>query len=487
MQRLDRCWRPRRSIHAHAAQPASEPAGGSSTLDGGGLQIGFSNRDLDSFSMGIMGDLHLEPGKMEKFEVARQQLRQHLREADPQGARIVQLGDVGGYTARPGSWESLRAAARFMQGFEIPMALVLGNHDLEGDDFDTDEANLAAWQEVFNQHHYWSAELGPALCIGMSTVRFRSNEFSVHEVHIDEEQLQWFEETLEHSGGRPVIVFTHAPPMGSGLQVVQEVHVKNRCCWLNHSSNPQRFLQIVERYPNIALHFSGHFHLSHNYVDSISVVNRTAFVQTGVIGDCNRDGHRQSRVLTGDQHGYQLYTLDHEDNTLRLDLEQQWESQSPPQPILHEDSLLCDPDSGGWVCSQLWCDVSPPADNPLTPRRNSAEWFAVGGATAVALQAHMLVEYDVATRSPIGLVCKDIEDDEQVVLLDAQQNELAADGSDSDNGENVAFIELRRPDQTARQFERNPGDRMWYRLFQQNKWQERLRAEREANETALAA
>ncbi len=42
-----------------------------------------------------------------------------------------------------------------------------------------------------------------------------------------------------------------------------------------------------------------HFHLSHNYADSISVVGMCAFVQVGVIGDCNRDGHRQSRLLQG--------------------------------------------------------------------------------------------------------------------------------------------------------------------------------------------
>lgn len=31
---------------------------------------------------------------------------------------------------------------------------------------------------------------------------------------------------------------------------------------------------------------------------------------------------------------------------------------------------------GGWLCSQLQCDVAPPEDNPLTPARNSANWCA---------------------------------------------------------------------------------------------------------------
>ncbi len=44
---------------------------------------------------------------------------------------------------------------------------------------------------------------------------------------------------------------------------------------------------------------AGHFHLSHNYADSIAVAGGCAFVQTGVISDCNRDGFRHSRLLKG--------------------------------------------------------------------------------------------------------------------------------------------------------------------------------------------
>lgn len=47
-----------------------------------------------------MGDLHLEPGKMALHDEARRQFAQQLR---GDGARVVQLGDLGGYTSRPGS------------------------------------------------------------------------------------------------------------------------------------------------------------------------------------------------------------------------------------------------------------------------------------------------------------------------------------------------------------------------------------------------
>jgi hypothetical protein len=49
--------------------------------------------------------------------------------------------------------------------------------DLEGDEFEQDAVNLAAWQEAFQQHHYWAMPLGPALAVGLSTVRFRSNVY----------------------------------------------------------------------------------------------------------------------------------------------------------------------------------------------------------------------------------------------------------------------------------------------------------------------
>lgn len=55
-------------------------------------------------------------------------------------------------------------------------------------------------------------------------------------------------------------------------QVIQSVHVKNRCAFLNHSDRPERFIQLVARHQNIKLWFSGHFHLSHNYPDSICTV-----------------------------------------------------------------------------------------------------------------------------------------------------------------------------------------------------------------------
>jgi len=56
------------------------------------------------YSISILGDLHLEPAQMHLFEQARQQLVTAMSEAGAvlPGARVVQLGDLGGYAHRPG-------------------------------------------------------------------------------------------------------------------------------------------------------------------------------------------------------------------------------------------------------------------------------------------------------------------------------------------------------------------------------------------------
>jgi hypothetical protein len=58
----------------------------------------------------VLGDLHLEPAQMHLFEEARQQLvaamAQPNSSSELSGARVVQLGDLGGYNHRPGQWQT---------------------------------------------------------------------------------------------------------------------------------------------------------------------------------------------------------------------------------------------------------------------------------------------------------------------------------------------------------------------------------------------
>ena len=76
------------------------------------------------------------------------------------------------------------------------------------------------------------------LLVGLGSTVFRDAKYTSHEVTIDDAQLEWFERTVAAhpaEDGWRVLVFTHAPPIGSGLRVLQNNHVVNGCCWLNHS------------------------------------------------------------------------------------------------------------------------------------------------------------------------------------------------------------------------------------------------------------
>ena len=87
--------------------------------------------------------------------------------------------------------------------------------------------------------------------------------------------MKWFEKVLiDHpsTDGWKIFVFTHAPPNGSGLRVLQENHVVNGCCWLNHSDEEKcsKFINLVREHRCVKAWFSGHFHLGQDYQDSIT-------------------------------------------------------------------------------------------------------------------------------------------------------------------------------------------------------------------------
>ena len=90
------------------------------------------------------------------------------------------------------------------------------------------------------------------LLVGLGSTVFREAKYTSHEVIIDDAQIAWFENLVETHPSREgwkIFVFSHAPIIGSGLRVLQECHVVNGCCWLNHNDGVQskRFIDIVRK------------------------------------------------------------------------------------------------------------------------------------------------------------------------------------------------------------------------------------------------
>ena len=107
--------------------------------------------------------------------------------------------------------------------------------------------------------------------------------------------------------------------------------------------------------------------------------------QVGVIGECNRDGNRHSRVLRIDPEGYEIFTMDHDSGELRRDLKHSWRDTEAPKPLLPpEDELLCDPNAGAGGFSRSL--VSMPAIDPFLS-------FQAGFAARLALKDFKLVRW----------------------------------------------------------------------------------------------
>eukprot|EP00639_Heterosigma_akashiwo_P026676 CAMPEP_0194700942 /NCGR_PEP_ID=MMETSP0295-20121207/25869_1 /TAXON_ID=39354 /ORGANISM="Heterosigma akashiwo, Strain CCMP2393" /LENGTH=95 /DNA_ID=CAMNT_0039594995 /DNA_START=68 /DNA_END=352 /DNA_ORIENTATION=- len=93
--------------------------------------------DADSYSLVVLGDLHLDPGDMQSHVVGREQIKQLT--ALERNQWIVSLGDLGAYGSA-GTTENFEFSKEFLAGFGCPFDLVTGNHDLEGmDAFATDQ------------------------------------------------------------------------------------------------------------------------------------------------------------------------------------------------------------------------------------------------------------------------------------------------------------------------------------------------------------
>ena len=244
------------------------------------LRAATNTEREDSYTIAILGDLHLDPRYMEDHIMGREHFKKVILDetGNPKPNTVcVSLGDLGeSKSVDPertkelfaGTSACLQLARDYLDGYKVPFEVVGGNHDLEGlDEFATDQQNLDAYLSILGkptpQFKRLIAE--KTMLVGLGSTVFREARYTSHEVFIDDEQVAWFEQTIKEcpaDEGWRVFVFSHAPPMGSGLRVLQENHVINGCCWLNHSGrNTGKFIEIVRSNPCIKAWFSGHFHL----------------------------------------------------------------------------------------------------------------------------------------------------------------------------------------------------------------------------------
>lgn len=413
-------------------------------------QPSFLRMAADDFTVGVLGDLHIDPRVMEDYEIGRDHWRAIFDDVAAEGNKdnvaLVSLGDLGeSKSVRPeetkelfaGTTECHELAAEYLRSFGIPYEVVGGNHDLEGiDEFDTDEANLEMFLRVHGKPtpQFKRQVAEKTLLVGLTSTVFRDAKYTSHEVTVDAEQLKWFEQTLKDhpaSDGWKVFVFTHAPPNGSGLRVLQENHVVNGCCWLNHSNEQdcRKYIELVREHRCVKAWFSGHFHLGQDYQDSITFPtidpkdgpypNRGScvFVQTSVMRQgTSRDGRRQSRLLRGNKEGFEICTVDHADGgKVRVDATVTYTDCNHECGVYaHEDIERKGDEFFKVYAPSAGDELHPPDENLIQydlemhmeepiDKETKAWWYMACGRVLGILNGN-LIEYDKSTLAPLGLV-----------------------------------------------------------------------------------
>jgi len=191
----------------------------------------------------------------------------------------------------------------------------------------------------------------------------------------------------------------------------------------------QRFIETVRKSPQIKGWFNGHFHLSHDYEDSITFPggnNRGScvFAQTGCMtARSSRDGRRHSRFLRGNEHGFEICTIDHsKGGAIRLDA-----------TVTYSDECAAD---GSESCStlvfahdhedydhDLWFQAYVPQEgdgcyiespngviNPAGSRfedvgnPDTVCWWHMKDGAVLGVHNGMIIEYDESTLAPLGMV-----------------------------------------------------------------------------------
>lgn len=454
------------------------------------------------FCIAVLGDLHLDPADMALHEEGRAHIVDLLDKETAAQKHVVSLGDLGAYGIA-GTTEVFELSKKYLRGFGQSFDLVTGNHDLEAmDEFDTDVENLQAWMDTFGKDapSFCTEIAEKVLCVGLSTVRFRDTAYSSHEVFVDDSQIEWFEQVLARhpaEKGWKILVFTHAPIMGSGLRTLQGVHVKNGCAWINHTDERSRgkFIELCDKHSAIKAWFSGHFHLSHDYPESITVggTHKQAFVQVGVIGEkSQRDGRRQTRVVRGCSEELRVYTVNHhQGGRERLDMVLKFGAPGDDPDVSfpddHEEWIT--PATDKWFSARvpekedgcfLESFLSANPDESLVTvesKEDTVCWWHMEGGKVLGVHDGTVIEYDADTLSPLGIV----------VDKDGFMGKELMIASEGDAKGKVAMLVWEGGEGFEQSIIQPNRDGSYWRKFQRNKLQRTREKEREALAKAMLA
>lgn len=235
----------------------------------------------------LIGDLHYPaidetiPGLFEARENFYEQFIQRF--LDVEADFHVSIGDLTNY-GMPHELRSIYSLIGNRRNFYH----TLGNHDV----YSLTKKELLA---LTGQQRYHSFETEQAVFAFLDTAR--ELDFETWGGWIDEEQLKWFEQVIQDSADKPLLVFAHHPVYNTTA----------RSNFENGSIHPNIDMwKLLNQKEGVGIFFNGHTH-----IDSITKESNWTFVQTSSVLD-----QRAFRLIEIDKDHISISAIDVDNETL---------------------------------------------------------------------------------------------------------------------------------------------------------------------------
>lgn len=271
--------------------------------------------------LAILGDFHLHPSDPSLTVAAMEDIRSENPDL------VIALGDFGP-TALIGKPEGIAVAWEHLSRIGAPIRPILGNHDLQSESAQklqpgTMERTLCEIAKLDTSYGILEFETHRLLFV---TTEYQPEEtcWQVQECYASDQQFNALREALARRPGVPVVVFSHAPPIGSRLKTQPRTHPRATNAYLEQNHQPLRWRELYRNTPEIVLWFSAHYHLGHDHPDSHTEQFGTHFFHTQVHADFTRDGTRQTRLLEISNDYIAVATIDHLERRKRSTPDYEW-------------------------------------------------------------------------------------------------------------------------------------------------------------------
>lgn len=261
-----------------------------------------------SHRFAILGDFHLYPDHTE-WTV---NTMEDIRAANPD--QVIALGDFGTHM-EIGTPAGLNDAWNHLSKIGAPIRPILGNHDLQEESrgrlaphtMEKALCELAGLDRSFGKQEF------DAYRIWYVTTEYQSPDtcWTEQECYVSDGQFAELTGWIRERPGVPIIIISHAPPLGCGLKTHPQTHVRCTNAYLDQNHDLFRWMRLYQETPEIVLWFSAHYHLGHHHPNSHTERSGAHFFNVQVHGLGTRDGTRESRILDISESGVTISSLDH--------------------------------------------------------------------------------------------------------------------------------------------------------------------------------